>query len=1247
MRVTALFLPLFLACGLAAAAAVDRIQTIDNRQTVTLNNHIHPLAVSANDRGSVELSMPMNYMMLMVKPSASQQANLERLLADQQNPSSVNFRKWLTPEEFGNRFGLSASDNSKVVAWLVHEGFTVNDVARGKNWIAFSGTAEQVSRSLHTEIHYFEVNGEKRYANISNPEIPAALGDVIGGIEALNNFRWKHSRTNFKPAYTTTSGSHILTPQDYATIYDINPLYNAGYDGTGQAIAVVEEGIVSLDDYHLFRDSFGLPANDPTLIPYYSQSLSIDGEGTLDVEWAGAVAPRATMYYIYGPSAFESLITAVNYAYAPIVSISYYTCEGNASPPMYESVMQQANAEGITVLSAAGDGGGAGCYDQFTPFASHGPELPFPSTLPEVTAVGGTMFVEGTGTYWSATNTDNMGSVLSYIPEAVWNESQAGVQIAAGTGGPSTIYPKPLWQTGPGVPDDNARDTPDVALTAAGHDPYYVAQSGRLISTYGTSAASPSMAGILALLEQYQVAKGYQKRGAGLGNINPQLYRLAQAAPSAFHDITVGDNKVPCTQGSPGCLTGTYGYAAGPGFDLATGWGSVDAYNFVTQFNVPVNSVNVTATANPTRITFNDSVTLTVTVTAATKGAGVPTGSVAFTTSADLALGSGTLNATGTASITVPGWTLGNSGTGTYAVYCQYSGDTAFSGGGARATVTISTPTGVSAIVPSVSNAVVWPNSDTQGFVWQETVSLREYAGMASILTGFTIDGQNQPLAQYFPAQEIPASGTISSITMSFRNLATYPVTKTFGFTGVDAGGTNWTVQVQAEFLAPPTGVAGATPALVPLIVTQNTNADPSCQWSQELFIDETNGYTTSISSFELGGVNMSSQIPSIFGTTRLFAWGSLSGTLCWSGVTPGTSSDVFIGLGDGMSSQLQVTFAGPPESPVQMTASPTTVSLSAGDASTTATGALAVTLSDKTQNWTASVFPANRTTGWLTLSQTSGVGNAQIQLQANGAGFEPGAYRATIVLVSANAVPQTVNIPVMFVLGGGSNTGATVVSSVVNGASLGNTASPGMIALINGSNLANSSANAPNTSPLPYTLGGVSVNVNGIDAPILAVSPSQLKIQIPFEAGAGPAVVGVNNNGQIAGYEFQIAPTSPAVFVDANGFVAGTSSAAQGGKLSFTLTGFGDVTPSLSTGYAPTGNASTPSTYKPRLPLSVTVGGLEVFINSYGLQPGSEGTVLVNITLLPFTPTGVQPLVVTAGGVNSPAANVNVTAAQ
>ncbi len=1237
-----------------AAAPPDRIRAIDNRQTTALRNHIHPAAIAANDRGPVDSSMLMDHMILALAPSPAQQADLDRLLADQQNPSSQSFHKWLTPEEFGARFGLSAADESRVAAWLKSEGFTVDYTARGHNWLAFTGTAGQVSRSFHTTIHYYEVNGEKHFANTSEPELPAGLAEVVGGIQGLHNFNPKHvgRGPHGGPDYTTTTGTHILTPEDYATIYNINPLYKTGFDGSGQAIAVVEVGIVSLEDYHLFRNSFGLPSNDPILVPWSSPSLSIDGEGTLDVEWAGAVAPRAQMFYVYGPSAFTSLTYAINNALAPIISISYYTCEGNASPPFYRSVLQQANAQGITVLSASGDGGGAGCYDQFSGFATHGPLLQFPGAVPEVTAVGGTMFAEGTGTYWTSTNTDNLGSALSYIPERVWNESSPGGLIAAGGGGPSAVYPKPLWQSGPGVPNDTARDVPDIALTAAGHDPYYVAQGGRLGSTYGTSAASPAMAGILALLEQYQVAKGYQKKGAGLGNINPQLYRLAQVAPTAFHDIVNGDNKVPCVQGSPGCLTGSYGYAAGPGYDMATGLGSVDAYNFVTQFNMAANAVTVTLTGSPTRATLNDTIQLTATVTPVTKGAGVPTGTVEFSNSADTVLGSAPLASDGTASITVPGWTLGSSGTGTYAVFAQYSGDVGFSAGGARVLITMTVPTGgVSAIIPTAGNPV-FPNTDNQGFVWQETLRLREAAGVPSILTGFTIDGVDQPLSQYFPSAQIPASTTVSSVPIIFRNL-NYPVTKTFAFTGVDVGGVSWSVQVSALFMAPENFSSGYTPTLVPLTVTQNTSAPASCQWSQQLFIDESNGNSSSITALTLGGsplnfggVSLATQIPVIFGTTRLFAWGSLSGTLCWSNVAPGSSSNVFIGASNGFSQNLQVTFAGPPANPLQMTAAPATLSLAAPDVNTAAKGSVAVSLSDKSQAWTASVFPANRTTSWLTVSQLSGTGNAQLNLQASGTGFEPGVYRATIVFQSPNAIPNTLSVPVMFVLGSGAVATDTVISGVVNAASLAANASPGMIALINGANLANSAATAPtNVSPRPYTLGGVSVQVNGISAPVLAISPSQLTVQIPFEAGAGPAVIGVNNNGKIAGSQFQISPAAPGIFTDASGFITGNANAVIGGKASFTYTGDGDVTPSLLTGYAPVGTATIPSVYKSRLPVSVSVGGTEVFVTSYGLQPGTLGTNLVNIVLPGSVPTGAQPVVVTVNGVGSPPAMLNVAA--
>src|SRR6185312_7923336 len=293
------------------------------------------------------------------------------------------------------------------------------------------------------------------------------------------------------------------------------------------------------------------------------------------------------------------------------------------------------------------------------------------------------------------TNTANLGSALSYIPEIAWNESAPGLGLGASGGGVSLLVSKPDWQAGPGVPNDGARDVPDVAMAAAIHDAYFITYQGGLGTVGGTSASSPSLAGILALLNQYQVKNGFQKT-AGLGNINPQLYRLAQSAPTVFHDITTGDNIVPCAQGTPDCLTGSYGYSAGQGYDLATGLGSIDAYNLVTQWNTAAAAVTVSLIASPAKVTLNDNIQLTATVIAVS-GSAIPTGTVNFF-GGTVPLGSAALTPSGsgaTATVTFEASLLG-AGTGT--VNAGYSGDAGFSGGSGSAKIQITKPVGVSGI---------------------------------------------------------------------------------------------------------------------------------------------------------------------------------------------------------------------------------------------------------------------------------------------------------------------------------------------------------------------------------------------------------------------------------------------------------------------------------------------------------------------------------------------------------------------
>jgi uncharacterized protein (TIGR03437 family) len=739
------------------------------------------------------------------------------------------------------------------------------------------------------------------------------------------------------------------------------------------------------------------------------------------------------------------------------------------------------------------------------------------------------------------------------------------------------------------------------------------------------------MAGILALLNQYQVSKGFQTQ-PGLGNINPQLYRLAQSAPSAFHDITAGNNIVNCAQGSPDCLTGSFGYQAGPGYDMATGLGSVDANNLATLWNTKTNAVTIGLYVNNARATLNDTIGMTATLAAAS-GSGTPTGTVDFSVDG-IKLGSSPLRDIGgqrEADLFFPAYFVG--GTGTFTLVAQYSGDTAFSGGGATSTIQVAVPTGAAAIVPSAPDTV-WPSPpDAQGLSWQTSLSLREAAGVSAILTGFTIDGAPQPLAQYFPSPEIPAGRTMSA-TVVFRNLAT-PVTRTFGFTGVDASGHTWSRQITVNYFALPPGSVPVVSA-TPLIVAQNPGADPSCQWSVQLNIDEAGGNTGLVEGgLTVGGVDWSSRIPAIFGTVRLASWNGLQGTLCLGGVIPPATETIDIET-SGLIQEIVVFLAGPAANPTRLSAAPASVGMAAASASQPAQATLAIDLADTTAPWTASVYPANRTTAWLGVSQFSGTGPVQLSLTASGAGFEPGAYRATLVIQSPSAVPQSIAVPILFALG--PNTSGAAIGGIANPATYSTAVSPGMVVAVFGTGLASATSTASGT-PLPYSLGGVSAAVNGIAAPLAYVSPTQVDIQIPYEVGAGPAVLGIDNHGQIAGFQFQISASAPGIFADAGGYLVPTPAVPRGGTTTLLLAGAGEVSNLIQTAYSP----SSAGTYSPLLPLSVTVGGEPVFLQAVGLNPGQVGVTQVKFTLPASVPAGVQPVVVTVGGVSSPPVNVTV----
>jgi len=1226
-KIFALFL---ITCASVEAASTDRITgPVDLSRTAVVRGSVHPLAKAQFDRGAVDASFPMSHMMLLVRPSAAQRADLEQLLKDQQNPSSAQFHRWLSPEEFGNRFGLSANDHSRVIAWLHAAGFTVDDSGRARNWILFSGTAGQVERALHTPVHRFEVNGERHFANTTDPAVPAALADLVGGFEGLNDFQPHPALRKVAPD-NTVGTSHYLVPADYATIYDIGPVYAAGIDGTGVNIGIVGDSQLLLSDIQSFRAKYGLPANDPKAVLAGSNpglNLSYLTETDLDIEWAGAVAPGVTIYYYYSTSYLTALAAAVNANIVHMISVSYFSgSEFDISSLAYQPIFQQANAQGITIFAASGDQGAVVSPDSPS-FARFGPIVQFPADLPEVTAVGGTQFNEGTGTYWAASNASDSSSALSYIPEIAWADSGGGV---------SAIFQKPAWQTGPGVPQDQMRDIPDVALTASCHDGFVVVYEGTTLSGIcGTSASAPAMAGVAALLTHSLMAGG-QIPGPGLGNINPQLYRLAQSSPSAFHDVTSGSNIVSCTQGSPGCATGSYGYAAGPGYDLATGLGSLDVNTFVTQWSTAANPVSVTFTASPGKGTLNDSFQLTATVAAA-GGSGTPTGTVDFGYG-QVPLGSVSL-ANGSATLSFPAYLLG--GTGNLTLEAEYRGDSAFSSGGATAKIQVTAPSGAASIVPSAPVSVN-ATSDPSGLFWEFNMSLREMGGVAAVLTGLTVDGQDASIGQYFPTPSIAPNSTLGSNLIVYRNLA-YPLAHTYQFTGVDAGGQSWTRQVTVSFLGARDTVEAVILSAVPLVMQQNPAADPNCQWSQRLVLTDISGYNQTVTGLYLGNISLTDQIPAIFGTPLLAPYGSLEGTVCWAGASPGSTDTVSLIFSAGFTQDIAVSFAGPAANAAPLSATPASLSLAANAGAPPAQATLNISAPDGAP-WSIGISPQNVVSGWLSLSQTSGTGPAQITVQASSNGYAPGAYHADLIIQGANLSPSAVTVPVMFVAGDSS---AMSVVSVTNAASGQAGAAPGMQAVMKLSGTPLTTASSVSYTAGAYVVGrlaGVLVTVNGVPAAMHSITPSTVTFQIPYETSVGPAVVGVSYNNAAAGTLIQVTPAAPGIFADSSGNATPSSSVQAGKTVALTMTGDGVTNPTIADGATPSTASSL--LYKPALPFTLTIGGAPAFLTSYGIAAGSYGVTTLNVTIPASMPAGAQPVVVTVGGVASPAVNLTVTAA-
>ena len=441
-------------------------ETVSETNLITLAGNTRPEATAANDRGPVATDFPMEHMLLQLRRAPEQEQALERYIDGLTDPKSPNFHHWLTPKEVGERYGLAAQDLATITNWLKSHYFTVNKVYPNGMVIDFSGTAGQVLEAFHTEIHNLKVNGKMHVANMTDPQIPAALAPAVVGVVSLNDFR---PRT--QPNYTYSQGGftyYVVVPSDLATVNNLNPLFAAGISGQGQTIVVIEESdVYSLSDWSTFRSTFGLSGFSEGSVsqvhPGNCTDPGVDGaeeEAIIDAEWASAAAPSAAIELASCANtnatsgellALENLLNTEGTATPAIVSNSYGEAEalqGAALKALINSLYQTAVTDGVSVFVAAGDAAAAFADEGFVRsggerVASRGIAVNGAASTQYNVAVGGTDFGDtfaGTNsTYWNATNGTYGGSARSYIPEIPWNLSCAS-QLSAEAVGVTTTF---------------------------------------------------------------------------------------------------------------------------------------------------------------------------------------------------------------------------------------------------------------------------------------------------------------------------------------------------------------------------------------------------------------------------------------------------------------------------------------------------------------------------------------------------------------------------------------------------------------------------------------------------------------------------------------------------------------------------------------------------------------------------------------------------------------------------------------
>ena len=668
--------PLLLAGLFTAGLYAAGGQEADSRD---LSSRVgHNLAGASADAASA--SVRLERMLLLLKPGATQRGNLDKLLAAQQTPGNASYHQWLTPAQFAARFAVSATDAATVAAWLRGQGFTVAALPAGRGWIEFSGSVAQVQQAFHTQVRPVAAGTvETRYQTSGAVQLPAAISGRVQGLVSLDGALSAPAVTvpvevggnvEALAGEATLRHAEMFTPSLARNWLQVSSLHAAGITGAGESIAIPARSNVRQEDFAAFRKGFGLPQS--SLMVDLSGQGSMPDPGRTDEEaatmlaasWAGVAAPQAQIILVPVASTNATdgidlaLAATVDAALAHTVSLGYSACESSLSTAhqaFYAALFRQASAEGIAIIAATGDSGAAACHSPLdaNPVASGWGVNALVST-PWNTAVGAVAF--------TADRSELTG----------WQPLSATAPAYATGGGASSIYATPEWQSATGLPasDPEAaaallsgaapahhRYLPDLSLPAAadaddgasgirGLAFCFAGDSGgsgcHVTSAGGSAASAALFSGVAALLAQ--------KYGPQ-GNLAPNLYALskrtqASAAGSLtekstqpFVDITSGGSILPCVAGTSNCVDsgngmGAIGFDSAPGYDLATGLGSVNAGALVENWAAPAAVGTAAVTVEMTTaggVTYNPSAIIALSARVLSgSGGSVPTGTVQF-----------------------------------------------------------------------------------------------------------------------------------------------------------------------------------------------------------------------------------------------------------------------------------------------------------------------------------------------------------------------------------------------------------------------------------------------------------------------------------------------------------------------------------------------------------------------------------------------------------------------------------------